>query len=95
MADVERDGEGFVVAAELLGAALRLEAADVPGLLRAGEISSRCEEGVGDDAGRWRLTFGHGQRRLRLVVDGNGQVLTRSVVDVAPPPGGRADPESI
>lgn len=81
MADVERDGDGFVVAAEVIGAALLVEAAMVPGLLREGAIKTQSEEGVGDDDGRWRLTFTHGGRRLRLVVDAAGAVVTRSVVD--------------
>ncbi|WP_416908971.1 MAG: DUF6522 family protein [Polymorphobacter sp.] len=79
--DVVRDGEGFVVAAEVIGAALLVAAAEVPGLLREGRIKVGQEEGVGEDEGRWRLSFTLGQRRLRLVVDDDGAVLTRSVVD--------------
>lgn len=79
--DVVRDGEGFVVAAEVIGAALKVAAAEVPGLLREGRIKVGQEEGVGEDEGRWRLSFTLGQRRLRLVVDDRGAVLTRSVVD--------------
>lgn len=81
MADVSRDGEGFVVAAEVIGTALLVAAAEVPGLLRGGDIKVLQEEGVGDDEGRWRLSFELGARRLRLVVDAAGTVLTRSVVD--------------
>lgn len=79
--DVQRDGDGFVVSAEVIGTALLLPAVDVPELLRAHQIKVLQEEGVGDDEGRWRLTFTHGQRRLRLIVDDAGTVLTRSVVD--------------
>lgn len=81
MADVERDGEDFVVAAEVIGAALLLDIAQVQALLRAGTIKTVSEEGVGSDEGRWRLTFSHGQRRLRLVVDASGAVIARSIVD--------------
>jgi hypothetical protein len=81
VADVERDGEDFVVAAEVIGAALLLAPADVPVLLRGGAIKTMSEEGIADDAGRWRLSFTHGQRRLRLVVDASGGVISRSVVD--------------
>lgn len=79
--DVARDGDGFVVAAEVIGAALLVEASEVSGLLREGQIKVLQEEGVGEDEGRWRLSFTLGQRRLRLVVDDAGAVLTRSVVD--------------
>ncbi|GGI89475.1 hypothetical protein GCM10007973_27320 [Polymorphobacter multimanifer] len=81
MADITRDGEDFVVAAEVIATALHLAPADVPGLLRAGSIKTLSEEGVGDDEGRWRLTFNHNGRRLRLVVDATGAIVTRSVVD--------------
>lgn len=80
-AEVERDGDGFVVSAEVIGAALNIAPADVPGLLAAGKIKVLQEEGVGDDEGRWRLSFSYLQRRLRLVVDEAGVILTRSVVD--------------
>ena len=79
--DVSRDGDDFVVAAEVIGAALLVAAAEVPGLLQEGGIKVMQEEGVGDDEGRWRLSFTLGPRRLRLVVDAAGTVLTRSVVD--------------
>jgi hypothetical protein len=85
---IERDGNGFTVPAELLADALLLDAADVPQRLRAGQITSQCEEGTGEDAGRWRLSFSHGRRRLRLVVDEAGAILTRSVVDFGNPLGG-------
>jgi hypothetical protein len=81
MADVSRDGDSFVVAAEVIGAALLVAAAEVPVLLRGGGIKVLQEEGVGDDEGQWRLSFTLGSRRLRLVVDAAGTVLTRSVVD--------------
>lgn len=81
MADVVREGEDFVVAAEVIGAALLVAPGDVQGMLRSGAIRTVTEMGVEEDAGRWRLSFVHGQRRLRLVVDGDGGVVTRSVVD--------------
>lgn len=41
------------------------------------KITSRCERGVDEDAGTHRLTFYHGVRRLRLVVDDAGAVIER------------------
>jgi len=78
---IERDGDGFTVTAELLAEALLLTPAEVPGLLRSRAITSVSEEGVGADEGRWRLSFSHGRRRLRLVVDASGTLISRSVVD--------------
>jgi len=50
-------------------------------MMRKGEITSLCERGVNEDAGRYRLTFFHKSRRFRLVVDGTGTVIQRSIVD--------------
>ncbi|MDN2566314.1 DUF6522 family protein [Aquibium sp. A9E412] len=77
--------DGFVVDAELLGAAFGLAPAAVPEKLRAGAITSLCEAGVDADAGRWRLTFYHAGRALRLVVDGDGTILSRGRFDAHPP----------
>jgi hypothetical protein len=69
----------FSVDAELIGEALGLEPAQVQAQMRAGKITSLCEHGVGEDAGRYRLTFFYEQRRLRLVIDENGNTIERSV----------------
>ena len=50
-------------------------------MVRSGQITSLCERGVGADEGRYRLTFFHGSKRLRLVVDGRGQIIRRSSID--------------
>lgn len=82
--------EGFLVDAEVLGAAFGLAPATVPERLRTAEITSRCETGVDEDAGRWRLTFYHGGRALRLTVDAKGVILSRSTFAAHPPrPPGR------
>ena len=86
MTDITHDGEGFVVPAELLAEALRLEAAAVPGLLASGGIRTVSEEGVGADEGRFRLSFTHANRRLRLVVDASGTLINRSVADYGQKP---------
>ena len=39
------------------------------------KITVLCERGTGEDAGRWRVTYYHDDRRLRLVVDAQGNVL--------------------
>ncbi|ETW10637.1 hypothetical protein ATO8_21191 [Roseivivax marinus] len=78
MSKVTFSTDGFVVDAEIVGAAFDIPPADVPAKLRSGKITSRCETGVDDDAGRWRLTFYSGGRALRLVVDETGAILSRS-----------------
>jgi hypothetical protein len=75
---LERSGEGFAVEAGDLGRLLDLDPGAVQGLMRAGAIRSVFERGEGEDAGRFRLTFTHGSRRVRLIVDAEGRVLQRS-----------------
>ncbi|OOY08498.1 MULTISPECIES: DUF6522 family protein [unclassified Thioclava] len=77
MRNVSFTTDGFTVDAELVGRVFGLPPADVLAKLRDGEVTSRCEAGVDDDAGRWRLTFYFGGRALRLVVDENGTILSR------------------
>lgn len=82
------DGEVEVDAA-LVAEALDLTPAQLQALLREGAVTSRCERGVDEDAGRWRLTFYLGGRRLRLIVNETGAVLRRSLVDVGDRPAPR------
>ncbi|MDO5528822.1 MAG: DUF6522 family protein [Paracoccus sp. (in: a-proteobacteria)] len=75
---IERDGDDFQVDAELLSGAFGLSQAEIKARMRDGRITSRCETGEGEDAGRWRLTFQHEGRALRLVVDGTGAIISRA-----------------
>ena len=81
MAEVKATETGFEVDAGLIASAFGLDAASVPGLLRDQEITSRCETGIEDDAGRWRLTFFHRDRVLRRTVDGTGTVFQHATFD--------------
>jgi hypothetical protein len=81
MTRVGLEDGGFQVDARILGQDLRLDAAAVPMLMREGRITGRCERGDGADAGRHRLTFFYGNRRLRLIVDAAGNILQRSTID--------------
>ena len=76
---VQRDGAGFTVDAHLLGDGFGLPAEQVPALLRSGAITSRCETGQDGDAGRYRLSFFHQSRALRLTIDAQGRILTRAL----------------
>ena len=83
---IEIDNEGFTVAAEVIADGLKLAAADVQALLKSGAIQTATEAGVGDDAGTFRLTFSTRHRRLRLVVDALGDVVSSSVLDFGAQP---------
>lgn len=88
IARLEPQGDGFAIAAEDLARVFGLAAAEVQGLMRRGEIVTRFERGEGADAGRSRVTFRFGKKRLRLTVDAAGAVLYQSVIDLAGPRGG-------
>ena len=81
MTAVERDGDGFVVDAELLAEAFDIPASSVPQLMKDGAITSRSETGVDTDAGTFRLTFFHAGRACRLTVDTGGTILKRTTFD--------------
>ena len=83
MSRIERSGEDFLVDAEIVAEAFALPVASVRALMRDGRITSRCELGVGEDAGRWRLTFYHGARVCRFTVEPDG-ALRRMTYTGAP-----------
>ena len=74
------DGD-IEVPAELIAKGLGVPLARMQTLMRAGAITSRCESGVDDDAGRHRLTFFCGGRRFRLIIDDEGRVIRRTAID--------------
>ncbi|MEZ5900989.1 MAG: DUF6522 family protein [Hyphomicrobiaceae bacterium] len=82
MTEVERSGDGFVVTARVLAEAFGLTEEGVRDKMRSGTITSRSETGVGDDEGRYRLTFHYEGRALRLVVDDRGTVLKRAAFPI-------------
>ncbi len=58
--------------AALVADGLGLEVDAFRQLMEQRKISVLCERGTGEDAGLYRATFYHGQRRLRMVVDASG-----------------------
>lgn len=74
--------QGFVVDAHELAEAFGLEPDRVPELMRTSRITTRCETGEGEDAGRHRLTFFFKGRALRLTVDQAGRILKRARFDI-------------
>jgi hypothetical protein len=81
MREVEIQDGVIQVDANIIGRDLGLEVFEVQRLMREGKLTSSCERGADEDEGRYRLTFFHGGRRLRLVIDGSGQIIRRSLVD--------------
>src|SRR3990167_7646365 len=75
---IKIDDGAVEIYASIVGAGLGLEPQEVLSLMRANAITSVCEHGVDDDAGRYRLTFFHKGRRLRLIVIDGGRVVRRS-----------------
>ena len=78
---VELHDGAFCVAARLLGDLLKVPPADVPRLLRERQITSRCEQGSAEHAGRYRLSFFYRNCRARLNLDHQGRIIGRSVVN--------------
>ncbi len=76
------------VDAALVAKALQLEPEALRAALRSGAVTSQCETGMDEDAGRFRLTFFSATRRLRLTVDASGTVLQTSTADYRRKPGG-------
>ena len=79
--------------AALVAEDLGLTPAHVLTSIREGRLTSRCERGVGEDARRFRLTFFHGRRCVRLVVDEQGTVLDRSATDLPGRPAEAPNPD--
>lgn len=87
---LERNKDGFCIDAVLLGELLQLPPDSVQELMRKNEITSVCEHGEGEHEGQHRLTFFHGSRRVRLVVDDAGRILKRSIINFGSHPLPRA-----
>lgn len=85
MTGIARDGDGFVVPAPLLARAFGLTEAEVAAAMREGRMTSTCETGQDEDAGRWRLTFRHAGQARRFTVDATGRILKTARFPVARP----------
>lgn len=81
MTTVTFEGGTLQVDAIVVAAGLQLTPEALRIALRDGTVTSRCEAGQGEDAGRFRITFFSATRRMRLVVDATGAVLQRSTAD--------------
>ena len=84
MSEVSKTDSGFVVEAATIARAFKITEEQVREEMRNGLISSRSESGSGEDEGRWRMTFYRADRAFRLVVDEEGEVLSRGSFPVTP-----------
>ena len=83
---IEMTKDGPIVPAADLGPLLGVAPAELPRLLRDGIVAARHEEGVGEDAGRFRLIFRYRDRIVRLTCNDDG-TLVSWVRRTAPGPG--------
>jgi hypothetical protein len=79
--DIEIADGAFQIDASVIAAGLGIQVDKVLFLVRSGEIVSTSEHGVDADVGFHRLTFYYGNQRLRLIIDGTGQIVRQSRVD--------------
>ena len=67
----------------MLAAGFGMEVEAFRRLMNERRITVLCERGIGDDEGLVRATFYYDRTRVRLVVDGTGQPVTRlEVADI-------------
>ena len=59
--------------AALVAPGLGLDVAAFQRLMGHRKISQLCERGTGEDAGLYRVTFYYGDKRVRLVINGDGK----------------------
>ena len=84
---LERDGEGdFVVDPAQLAGRFALSAERFRRLVRAGQVKSSVEQGVGEDEGRLCLTLRCGNRAWKAVVDAGGNVVSETLLVLRRPP---------
>jgi hypothetical protein len=82
MSSVKFEEGAVCIDATIIAQGLAIQPALVQPLMRKGTLTSLCERGLDRDAGKVRLTFFYGRRRLRLIVDLGGNVIERSVTHI-------------
>lgn len=85
MSQINYVDDTIQIDADVLAQAFNISAEDLRRKMCEGAITSRSEKGEGDDAGKVRLTFFSADRRIRIVADERGNVLTCSAADFRKP----------
>lgn len=75
---VEIGDDEITIPADILAAQFGIQAQTVQPLMRAGAITGRVETGVGEDVGRYRLTFRYEGRSVQFICDAQGTILNVS-----------------
>ena len=86
MGMIEFQAGAIQIDSRVIGEGLNMDPSVVQEFIREGKITSRCERGVEEDEGRYRLTFFSKQRRFRLVIDSMGNVIQRSTINFSDRP---------
>lgn len=81
MIEIDSNGASFTVSAEIIAEGLKLAPEQVQPMLAGRLITSWVEAGVDEDFGSFRLTFATDKRRLRLIVDALGSIISKSTLD--------------
>lgn len=81
MIEIAGSGRDFTVPAELIAQGLKLRPEQVQPMLAGRLITSWVEAGVDADLGTFRLTFATDKRRLRVIVDALGDVISSATLD--------------
>lgn len=81
MGMIEFQAGAIQIDSRVIGEDLNMDPSVVQELIREGKITSRCERGIEEDEGRYRLTFFSTQRRFRIVIDSTGTVIQRSTIN--------------
>jgi len=81
MTSLEIEDGAVQIDATIIAEAFGIAPGRLMELMRRGKVTSLSERGTDEDAGTYRLTFFHDNRRLRIVANESGDVLQRSVID--------------
>lgn len=74
------EDNNFIVDAALVAFLLNVTPDAVQPLMRDGHITTRCETGIDNHGGQYRLNFFYGKRRARVNIDAAVRVISRSAV---------------
>jgi hypothetical protein len=86
MGMIEFQDGAIQIDATIIAEGLAIDPSVVQERIREGRITSRCERGIEQDEGRYRLTFFTENRRFRLVTDTMGNVVQRSTINFSNQP---------
>lgn len=86
MGMIEFQAGAIQIDSRVIGEGLNMDPSIVQEFIREGKITSRCERGIEEDEGRYRLTFFSKHCRFRLVIDSMGNVIQRSTINFSDRP---------